>query len=372
MFDNPYDYYSNPEFWVLYFAVTLLVFLCVGFIGYTLTIRIANTNRIKKREKLRKKYAEYIYSFLSGDVELGDIKEKVENTPIQIPIFVSAVKHLKAQLKGKKDRQLHQLLTMKPIQDYYYEQLDDTREEQLIKALLYFREIDSIKESYYPKLIEWVKSEAYYLAHASASVILSSDTDHLHEEVLKTMCLKIEENRRTLIELLWDLWNNENLEHEQKLDLLKTILQDPETDDEVKVLIIRSIAEFGYAETGRFLKKLLDEIWNERHLENCKKFVAALIDALRRLGFVNAVPTIKKGVGSGIAEIEIACIKALAYFKTEEAIQGLQKVAESGEEYLLKELSFQMYHYSRLEEEIQIPSKYRRAFNPNYEPIKVI
>ncbi|MCP9290415.1 HEAT repeat domain-containing protein [Gracilimonas sediminicola] len=372
MFDNPYDYFSNPEFWILYFAVTLLFFLCVGFIGYTLTIRLANTSRIKKREKLQEKYADYIYAYLSGKWKLEDIKVKIENTSIQIPILVKTAKHLRDQLKGEKDRQLKQLLTIQPIQDYYYEQLDATREEQLIKALLYFREVDSIKESCYPKLMEWVKDEAHYLAHAAASVVLTSDANHLHEEVLQAMCLKVDENRRTLIELLWDFWNNENLEHEQKLELLKTILQDAKTGDDVKVLIIRSIAKFGYAETGRFFKKLLNEIWNERHLDDCKQFVAALIDSLRRLGYVKAVSTIKQGLGSGIAEIEIAGIKALGYFKTEEAIQGLQKIAQSGEEYLLKELSFQMYHYSRLEEEIEIPSEYRRAFNPNYEPIKVI
>ncbi len=348
-----------------------MISLCIGFVGYTLTIRIANTSRIKKREKLRKKYADNIYNYLSGDAELDGIKANVQNTLIQIPIFVSAVKQLKDQLEGKKDRQLHELLTIKPIQDYFYEQLDAIREEQLIKALIYFREVDSIKESYYPKLMEWIEDEAHYLAHAAASVILTSDADHLHKKVLKKMCLRVDENQRTLIELLWDYWKNKNLEYEQKLELLKATLQDHEISDDVKVLIIRSIAEFGYAQTGRFFKKLLNEIWDERHLEDCKKLVSALIDSLRRLGYVKAVSTIKQGVETGIAEIEIAAVKALAFFKTEEAIQGLQKVAQSGEEYLLKELSFQMYHYSRLQENIQIPPECRRALNPNYEPLKV-
>ena len=374
MFENPFDYYTDPQFWALYFSATLLLGLCIGFAAYTLTIRIANNRRKKKRKKLREKYADIIYEYLAGDLSVEGIRDKQKLDSIDIPVFFGIAENLKENLSGEKEKALEKLLDSPFISDYYYDQLNSISEEKKIEALIYFREKKSINESYYSKLIEWTEEEDHYVAHAAASVILSTDAFHLHEGVLRTMCSKVDSNYRTLIELLWIFWNNDKLDYEQKLEKLANIILDPEVAHNIKAVMIKSMAEFGYEDAGRFIHQTLIDIWDKGDPDEASICITALVHSLRRLDYTESVSTIKEIALSEKApdEVKISCIKSLAYFRTSEALKSLQKIADEGKENLLKELSFQMYHYDELEQKIEVPAEYKRLYSPNYQSMKLV
>lgn len=298
----------------------------------------------KKYRSLKNKYSTLVFESMRNNEARESLFELLRVNPKHIPIVKEVCSDLLNEVGGETKNSVIEILEHPLIKDHYLKYFNSFNKKRKVKSLLYLRSIKTIPDSEVSRAISLVDHRLHYLAHASALVILASAKDNLHESVLIKMCKRSEDCKYTVVELLWEYWDNEFIPKEEKLICFQVLLGSEDISVEMKALLVRIISSFNEKEFSIYfydlLKFLIELDLQKKHYS----FLAALISALGKFDFKTAEEEIIKATSVDNKAVKIAAIRALIKFKTTRAIQELVTIYSTSKDYLKKEISYLTEH----------------------------
>ena len=335
-------------------ALVLVVIAATGlYLGLLILISRHLTLRDKKAFKeLKAAYSELIFEAMH-DVEKSNVLfEKLNKTPKHVSIVNAICKDLLEEVEGEVEKKVEGILNHPQIRKHYLSYLNSFNNRKKVKGLLYLKDIHTLPDDEEAEVLKLLEHRLHYLSHAGALVILASKKSHLHEKTLIFSCKRAEDCRYTVVELLWEYWNNDFVSRESKEKCFQSLLGSESISLEMKALLVRIISTFNEHHFSIYFHEILKFILGTEQDSRNLSFVASLINALGKSGYIKAEKEVIQAFSITSKEIRIAVVNALVQFKTSNAIHELVKIYKTSTEYLKKEISFIIEHDAELTKQI--------------------
>lgn len=345
--------YSESEVFFLLILITAIIAATGLYLGLLILLSRYLTLRDKKAfNELKTKYSELIFEAMHDEEKSNVLFERLNKNPKQVSIVSAICKDLLEEVEGDAEKKVKGVLRHPEIKKHYLSYLNSFNNRRKVKGLLYLKDIQTLPHDQEAEVFKLLEHRLHYLSHAGALVILASKKSHLHEKTLIFSCQRSENCRYTVIELLWEYWNNNFVSRETKEKCFQSLLGSESISLEMKALLVRIISTFNEHHFSIYFHEILKFILGSEQNSRNFSFIASLINALGKSRYVKAEKEVIKAFSIKSKEIRIAVIKALVQFKTDNAVSELIKIYKTSTEYLKKEISFTIEHDDELTEQI--------------------
>lgn len=305
---------------------------------------------------LRTEYSKLVFEAMHKESKSVFLFDKLNKNPDHVPVINEICKELLEDVEGEAEEKVKAVLNHPTIRKHYLSYLKSFSNRKKVKGLLYLKNIQSLPDNEEGEVFKLLNHRLHYLSHAGAMVILASPKKHLHEKTLIYSCKRSEDCKYTFVELLWEYWKNDSVSRQTKSECFQSLLGTEEISLDMKALLVRVISTFDEHHFSIYFHEILKFILRSDSDRRNYSFIAALINALEKSGYVNAEKEVLKSFSIKNKKIRIAAVKALVKFKTTTAIRELTEIYSNSKEYLKKEISFIIEHDEELSKKI-IPSK---------------
>ncbi len=302
--------------------------------------RYLNNRRTQEFEDLQDYYSQLIFESMDEKNSEDILISNLEEEPDHISILNFICHNILKEVEGERAEQIKQLLKHPLIKEYYLNYLESGSERKKIKALIYLKDSKFLSDTFEKKVIGYLDHDKRYIAHAAALAILSSANTELHYDTIHKVAEKYSDASFLMIEILWEYWMNENVSKKEKHKTIQKLLGSENLTLDLKSILVKIISGFNEQDFGMYLHNLLKFISEAERSKDQIKFIAALIEALGKMGYTESESTVMELLKSDVSEIKEACLFALSAFKTESSVNQLEKEYLKGGIEIRKEISF--------------------------------
>lgn len=345
------------EEYIYQLLVTSVISLAAIMLYLTIAVLINRylAYRKKKRTKrLRSDYTDLILRATDQEEARQKLFREIEDHPGQIPVITEITHQILSDINGQMAQQVVDLLTHEQIMLYHKKLFRSRSDKKRIRALVYFRDCRQFPESERQNILNLLDHKHHYMAHAAASVILSSSQSQFHFETLIRICSRSDDKRFTTIELFWHYWNNQSLSSTQKQKCFQRILASNEISVDLKALLVETISSFDDYHFGIYFLEILECIESAGQLNEQEVFVISLVNALANSEYKPSLNTISSIYRKGNTSIKKACLKAFANFSTRESIKYIRQAFLHEGDQIRKYISYITNRIPQLSESISL------------------
>ncbi|MFU8860478.1 MAG: HEAT repeat domain-containing protein [Cyclonatronaceae bacterium] len=249
------------------FVLVVLVILLVMSTFLVLTAVILR----KKHERdeayrLRKKEELYplILNYLDLDPANTKELEKAESgiirllkTARDLEVIEDLILEIMYNIAGAEKLRLRQLLLIQPLYTQRYRQLKSWRIENLIQGCLYFVNVINQRSNVLEQIFPLLDNRSVLVLHTAASAIFACDDVATRGRALEKVCRRTGISEMALLELVYKFHNKEFDQMDEEVSELKRIISDRSVPNVNRGVIIKSVADIGYATMADYLYNLI-------------------------------------------------------------------------------------------------------------------
>lgn len=248
----------------------VLVVLAILFVMSTFLVLTAVILR-KKHERdeayrLRKREELYplILNYLDLDPENRKELEIAETgivrrlkTARDLEVIEDLILEIMYNIAGAEKLRLRQLLLIRPLYTQRYRQLKSWRVENLIQGCLYFVNVINQRSNVLDQIFPLLDNRSVLVLHTAASAIFAYEDVATRGRALEEVCRRTGISEMALLELVYKFHNKEFDQMDEEVAELKRIISDRSLPNVNRGVIIKSVADIGYATMADYLHDLI-------------------------------------------------------------------------------------------------------------------
>lgn len=243
--------------------------------------------RLRKKEELYPLVLNYLDLDPSNRKEVekaeSDIIKRLK-TARDLEVLEDLALEIIYNIAGAEKLKLRQLLLIQPLYTQRYRQLKSWRIENLIQGCLYFVNVINQRSNVLEQIFPLLENRSVLVLHTAASAIFAYDEVATRGRALKKVCMRSGISEMALLELVYKFHNKEFDQMDEEVAELKSIISDRSVPNVNRSVIIKSVADIGYATMADYLH---DMITGMQQTDN-GIIATSLIHAMGRFEYADA------------------------------------------------------------------------------------
>lgn len=232
------------------------------------------------RDLKKKEYSTILLGYLTGNITLSKIAEFISDHPDSVTLIFESINELQFNLKGSDKKKIQELLSLDLFTEYYLNLLNSRSTKKIMKALVFLRELETMKPAEIQKIRSLLEHHERYIVHSTVVAIMASDDVKERAYALKSLCRDAEVTRLALYEVLYRFRKRDREQWIEEGKELTLIITDPSIPLNHRTSIAIAMGGMGYYYHSRYL---LDLLKNTPVEEKNIAFLAGLIEGLGML-----------------------------------------------------------------------------------------
>jgi hypothetical protein len=332
-------------------VLTILVLLSTFLVFTAVILRKMHSRNEEYRLRKKEELYPLVLSYLDLDPGSGpeseaevkaienEIRKKLQNRR-DLEVIEDLSIEIMFNISGMEKLRLRRLLLIDPLYNHRFRQLGSRRVENLIQACLYFTNVINQCPAVLDKIFPLLAHKSILVLHTAASAIFSFENVQVRGRALRNVCYRTGISEMALLELVYKFHNKEQDQMDQEVDELINIISDSSIPELNRGIIIKSVADIGYATMADYLYDLVPNVDDSRdriisesliHAMGrfeysgsaellAKKFTASeyinirenLADTLGKLGNSASIPALVKLTSDEDFGVRVRAVYALA------------------------------------------------------------
>jgi hypothetical protein len=290
---NPFPNILADEIARNFVLVVLVVLLIMSTFLVLTAIILRKKHERDEAYRLRKKEELYPLVLNYLDLDPGDRKavEKAESDIIKrlktardLEVIEDLCLEIMYNIAGAEKLKLRQLLLIQPLYTQRYRQLKSWRVENLIQGCLYFVNVINQRSNVLEQIFPLIENRSVLVVHTAASAIFAYDDVVTRGRALKQVCMRTGISEMALLELVYKFHNKEFDQMDEEVSELISIISDRSVPNVNRGVIIKSVADIGYATMADYLHEMISGM----HDTDNGVIANSLIHAMGRFEYTGA------------------------------------------------------------------------------------
>lgn len=243
------------------------------------------------KEHKKKEYSTILIGYLTGNISLSKMDEFINRHPDSVTLIFESGNELQVNLKGSEKEKIQDLFSLDVFTEYYLNLLDSRSVKKIMKALVFFRELENVTHEQIQKFRSLLEHRERFIVHAAVVAIMASEDVKERAYALKSLCRNGEVTRLALFEVLYRFRKRDREQWIEEGRELTLIITDPAVPLNHRTSIAIAMGGMGYYYHSRYL---LDLLMNTPAEEKNIPFLAGLIEGLGMLHNPHAIVEIQR------------------------------------------------------------------------------
>jgi HEAT repeat protein len=310
---------------LIFVLLAVFFIVAIGLIVAAYAFRFYHTFKLSEHVQFRNKMLPLIYEFMDEGTNYVRFKRML-TTPSELQNFATVLYELIEEFEGEERERLQKLLHLPALYTQKLQKLNSGNPESQIRACYYFGRLIYLRESVSDR-IEWLlDSRDEYVSFAAASAMMASEDVGLRAKALIHHCITPGISRLSIIELMYQFHKQELEQGEQESEVILNLIQNDDTTDTAKLVLIRGTADIGYHQLIDFLYSYLMDRFKG---DDTGLISVALIEALGRFEYGPLMSFLTRfGVTSPRGAVRFAAVRVLSQVDAQAHVELFVKMLD--------------------------------------------